>query len=155
MPEWSAWQFEETMGTAQAGCSRLWRGMTDKPIFSARRDHIYDRHYFQNLNPFLYSSSLSIFGSTLSAGTKASRAVKRAIASANRLKPISGWRKLPENWDSFHRLNPKWCQPLDFIRGFLMNDKKRTSLGLPARYSKGNVLGVLLNLDKMLGPKIS
>ena len=34
-----------------------------------------------------------------------------------------------------------------------MHDKKRTSLGLPARYSKGNVLGVLLNLDKMLGPE--
>lgn len=34
------------------------------------------------------------------------------------------------------------------MEGFLMHDKKRTSLGLPARYSKGNVLGVLLNLDK-------
>lgn len=71
------------------------------------------------------------------------KSLKSSQASANRLKPNV----------SFHLLNPKWYQPLDFMRGFLMHDKKRTSLGLPARYSKGNVLGVLLNLDKMLGPE--
>lgn len=34
------------------------------------------------------------------------------------------------------------------MEGFLLHDKKRSSLGLPARYGKGNVLAVLINLDK-------
>lgn len=141
--EWSAWQFEETIGTDQAGCSRLWRGMTDKHIFSARwrRDHFlqsWQNRFFESGNLFLFKFFVNI-RVNIECWNKS---LKSSQASANRLKP---------NF-SFHLLNPKWCQPPRFPARLLDAWQEEDVPGTAGEIQQGERLGRSVELGQDAWP---